>query len=123
MCVQTCCLAETCKIIFFFFRDAVKVVLLDDKLRMQLVNAFTEDNKLHVSVSISSLLFLCFFLLLCSVWWHSSFGIADAVQLLDKLGLLTGDLPLCACVCVRARVRACVHSGSQTGMTVYMPLL
>lgn len=32
-------------------RDAVKVVLLDDKLRMQLVNAFTEDNKLHVKVS------------------------------------------------------------------------
>ena len=31
-------------------RDAVKVVLLDDKLRMQLVNAFTEDNKLHVKV-------------------------------------------------------------------------
>lgn len=29
-------------------RDAVKVVLLDDKLRMQLVNAFTEDNKLHI---------------------------------------------------------------------------
>ena len=32
-------------------RDAVKVVLLDDKLRMQLVNAFTEDNKLHIEVS------------------------------------------------------------------------
>lgn len=31
-------------------RDALKVVLLDDKLRMQLVNAFTEDNKLHVAV-------------------------------------------------------------------------
>ncbi len=28
-------------------RDAIKVVLLDDKLRMQLVNAFTEDNRLH----------------------------------------------------------------------------
>ncbi len=33
-------------------RDAVKVVLLDDKLRMQLVNAFTEDNKLHIDVSL-----------------------------------------------------------------------
>ena len=33
-------------------RDAVKVVLLDDKLRMQLVNAFTEDNKLHIDVSV-----------------------------------------------------------------------
>ena len=32
-------------------RDAVRVVLLDDKLRMQLVNAFTEDNKLHIDVS------------------------------------------------------------------------
>ena len=27
------------------------MVLLDDKLRMQLVNAFTEDNKLHIEVS------------------------------------------------------------------------
>ena len=62
MCVQTCCPAETCKT-FFLFRDAVKVVLLDDKLRMQLVNAFTEDNKLHVGVSVSSMIF---FLLLLS---------------------------------------------------------
>ena len=34
-------------------RDAVRVVLLDDKLRMQLVNAFTEDNKLHIEVSMT----------------------------------------------------------------------
>ena len=32
-------------------KDAVRVVLLDDKLRMQLVNAFTEDNRLHFTVS------------------------------------------------------------------------
>ena len=31
-------------------RDALRVVLLDDKLRMQLVNAFTEDNRLHIDV-------------------------------------------------------------------------
>ena len=39
-------------------RDAVKVVLLDDKLRMQLVNAFTEDNKLHIDVSLVACSFL-----------------------------------------------------------------
>lgn len=33
-------------------KDAVRVVLLDDKLRMQLVNAFTEDNRLHFTVSL-----------------------------------------------------------------------
>ena len=32
-------------------KDALRVVLLDDKLRMQLVNAFTEDNRLHIGVS------------------------------------------------------------------------
>ena len=38
-------------------RDAVRVVLLDDKLRMQLVNAFTEDNKLHIDVSLTPCMF------------------------------------------------------------------
>ena len=33
-------------------RDGAKVVLLDDKLRMQLLNALTEDNRLHVEVSV-----------------------------------------------------------------------
>ena len=31
-------------------RDGARVVLLDDKLRMQLLNALTEDNRLHVEV-------------------------------------------------------------------------
>lgn len=35
-------------------KDALRVVLLDDKLRLQLVNAFTEDNRLHLSVSFNS---------------------------------------------------------------------
>ena len=32
-------------------RDGARVVLLDDKLRKQLLNALTEDNRLHVEVS------------------------------------------------------------------------
>ena len=31
-------------------RDGARVVLLDDKLRLQLLNALTEDNRLHVEV-------------------------------------------------------------------------
>ena len=33
-------------------RDGARVVLLDDKLRMQLLNALTEDNRLHVEVRV-----------------------------------------------------------------------
>ena len=33
-------------------RDGAKVVILDDKLRMQLLNALTEDNRLHVEVRV-----------------------------------------------------------------------
>ena len=32
-------------------RDGARVVLTDDRLRMQLLNALTEDNRLHVEVS------------------------------------------------------------------------
>lgn len=75
------------------------MVLLDDKLRMQLVNAFTEDNKLHVDVSVSSLVFLFlffFFFLLCSMQWHITLGSADPVKL---LGLRSEVLTMCT-VCV-----------------------
>ena len=32
-------------------RDGIRVVLLDEKLRLQLLKALTEDNRLHIPVS------------------------------------------------------------------------
>ena len=34
-------------------RDGIRVVLLDEKLRLQLIKALTEDNRLHIPVSSS----------------------------------------------------------------------